>query len=88
MIPLYYEIMYNGNSNPTANSATQVELQLTTFEYYWQCFFFKFYIPPTQKFSTLYSFSLGRTPKQQARKCHKNEYCHSISLRITKNQQA
>ena len=38
MIPMYYEIMYNGNSNPTANSTTQIELQLTTFEYYLQGF--------------------------------------------------
>lgn len=46
MISTYFESICNGDSNPTANSTTQIELQLITFENYLEGFFFKSYIPP------------------------------------------
>lgn len=39
MIPTYFESICNVDSNPTANSTTQIELKLITFENYLQGFF-------------------------------------------------
>lgn len=39
MISTYFESICNGDSNPTANSTTQIELQLITFENYLEGFF-------------------------------------------------
>jgi len=96
MTPVYSEMIYNGfltllraslmaqlvKNLPIANSITQIESQLTTFENYLQIFLVSH--TTCSRFCPLCNFPLGRMPRQQTRrKFYKSQYCHRVPLKIT-----